>query len=76
MTENIEFNSKWQPYNRSDTFIARLAEKLGMSARAASVYADPIERDGMTIIPVARVRYGFGGGDGVKAGEEGAGGIL
>lgn len=74
MAENIEREGDLPSSKRSDTFIARLADKLGASARATTVYAEPIERDGVTVIPVARVRYGFGGGGGAKAGEEGAGG--
>lgn len=74
MAENIECDNSLHTSKHGDTLVARLAEKLGMSARAASVYGDPIESDGVTIIPVARVRYGFGGGGGAKDGEEGAGG--
>ncbi|MGH9822598.1 MAG: spore germination protein GerW family protein [Blastocatellia bacterium] len=57
-------------------FVDRLAERLGTRASAATIYADPIERDGVTIIPVAKVRYGFGGGGGSKsgAGRRGGGG--
>ena len=29
-----------------------------------AVFGEPIERDGITVIPVARVRWGFGGGAG------------
>jgi uncharacterized spore protein YtfJ len=57
-----------------DTFIERFAERLGVSAKAATVYADPVERNGVTVIPVAKVRYGFGGGRGSRAQEEGTGG--
>ena len=57
-----------------DTFIERLAERLGVSAKAATVYADPVERNGVTVIPVAKVRYGFGGGRGSRVQEEGTGG--
>jgi uncharacterized spore protein YtfJ len=35
------------------------------------VYGDPVERDGVTVVPVARVRGGGGGGD--KQGESGGG---
>jgi uncharacterized spore protein YtfJ len=37
------------------------------------VYGEPIERDGCTVIPVARVRGGGGGGD--TPGEGGGGGF-
>lgn len=38
------------------------------------VYGDPIERDGVTLIPVAAVRGGFGyGGGGTEGGGGGSG---
>jgi hypothetical protein len=54
--------------------IERLADRLAKTD-AQTVYGNPIERDGLTIIPVAKVRYGFGGGTGRKqaAGQEGTG---
>lgn len=37
---------------------------------ARTVYGEPITAEGKTIVPIAKVRYGFGGGSGKKAGEE------
>jgi len=37
-------------------------------------YGDPIELDGVTVIPVTRVTGGAGGGGGEGEGEEGSGG--
>jgi len=55
--------------------IERIAEKLGASVRASKVYGDPVERGDVTVIPVARARWGFGGGGGRgKRGEPGTGG--
>src|SRR5438552_9158907 len=54
--------------------IERIAERLGGSASVGAVYGPPIERDGTTIIPVARVAWGFGGGSGTGAGADGSGG--
>lgn len=45
-------------------FVERIAERVGGKASVRAVFGDPIERDGITIIPVARVRWGFGGGAG------------
>jgi len=45
-------------------FLERIAERLGARASVKAVFGEPIERDGITVIPVARVRYGFGGGAG------------
>ena len=55
-------------------FISGLAEKLGATARAATIFGDPVERDGVTVIPVAKARWGFGGGAGKRRDEDGAGG--
>ena len=65
-----------------DGFVERMAERVGGKASVRSVFGDPIERDGFTIIPVAKVRWGFGGGagrgieEGSETGEigEGSGG--
>lgn len=54
--------------------VDRIAETLGASARAQNVYGDPVERDGVTVIPVAKIRYGFGGGGEVEKDEYESGG--
>jgi uncharacterized spore protein YtfJ len=61
----------------SNSFPERLVEAFKASAGAKMICGEPIERDGMTIIPVAKLRYGFGGGG--HNGEEGgarAGGMI
>lgn len=60
--------------NGGNSLIERLAKQLGMAANARYIYAEPVERDGTTVIPVAKAAYGFGGGSGKKEGEEGSGG--
>lgn len=50
----------------------RLAESLGSSAGAKMIYGEPVLNDGVVIIPVAKVRFGFGGGK--HKDEEGGGG--
>ena len=50
-----------------------VADRLRESASTETVYGDPIERDGRTVVPVANVSYGFGGGWGTDD-EEGEGG--
>ena len=47
-----------------DSFVERMAERLSGKASVSAVFGEPIERDGLTIIPVARVRWVFGGGAG------------
>jgi uncharacterized spore protein YtfJ len=55
--------------------LSRLSESIQIHANAKQVYGEPVERDGTTIIPVARVQWGFGGG-GIGRGpaERGGGG--
>jgi uncharacterized spore protein YtfJ len=48
----------------ADKFIGTMAEKLGSVARAATIFGEPVERSGVTVIPVAKARWGFGGGAG------------
>ncbi|NUR42600.1 MAG: sporulation protein [Streptomyces sp.] len=52
----------------STTLLERLAEKLGGKATVGAVYGEPITRDGVTVVPVARVSFGFGGGAGQESG--------
>ena len=57
------------------TFVESLAERIGGRAGAATVFGEPVERDDVTVIPVARAAWGFGGGSGTRAeGEDGEGG--
>ena len=60
-----------------------ISERLQTTATVKTVYGDPIVADGKTIVPVARVRYGFGAGggrtpetltDGAEHGEPAEGG--
>jgi uncharacterized spore protein YtfJ len=64
-----------------------LAERL-QATGVRTIYGEPISAEGRTIIPVARVSYGFGGGDAVgipgtqshngkgeRAGAGGGGGV-
>lgn len=60
--------------NTADKFIGNMADKLGAVARAATVFAEPVERDGLTVIPVAKARWGFGGGLGSTKEQHGGGG--
>jgi uncharacterized spore protein YtfJ len=44
--------------------LEKLAESLGSKASVKSVFGEPIQSGGKTVIPVAKVFYGFGGGFG------------
>lgn len=59
---------------RKRTFIERLAERVGECAKSTTIYSAPVQSDGVTVIPVAKVRWGFGGGSGRKSGKRGKGG--
>jgi uncharacterized spore protein YtfJ len=74
-----------QVQGQSGAILDRLAERLRGAANAAAVYGTPVVRDGVTVIPVAKVRWGFGGGggtgrspggNGAGSGEGGGGGVL
>ena len=67
-------DSNHKSEKRTPSFLERLAERVGVTASAKSVYGEPVEHGGVTIIPVAKVRYGFGGGSGKKSHKEGEGG--
>jgi uncharacterized spore protein YtfJ len=59
------------------SFLSSMADRFGTNARAEAVYAPAVTQDGITVIPVAKVRWGFGGGNGVRSGseaEDGSGG--
>ncbi|MGI4759557.1 MAG: spore germination protein GerW family protein [Janthinobacterium lividum] len=59
------------------TLLERLSQQLTTSATAQAVYGTPVERDGVTVIPVAKAIYGFGGGggSGTKEGKSTGGGL-
>ena len=48
----------------SANFVENIASRLGQNASVKNVYGDPIVAQGKTIIPVAKIAYGFGGGFG------------
>ena len=47
---------------RVDEMLARLSERLGTQSSASTVFSEPVEREDVTIVPVASVRFGLGGG--------------
>ncbi len=49
-----------------DEVLGLLAERVGGHADARMVYGDPVTQDGVTVVPVAQVRWGFGIGSGFK----------
>jgi uncharacterized spore protein YtfJ len=69
----MELDKPDSPGESPAKFIEGMAEKLGAVARAATIFGEPVERDGITVIPVAKARWGFGGGAGRRKDEDGAG---
>ena len=47
-----------------DRLLERLAELIGVRAGVQALFGDPIRHESLTDLPVARVRWGFGGGGG------------
>lgn len=84
LTERAEQAS----HGPADRLIERIAERVGGAASVSAVYGTPVERGGVTVIPVAKVRWGFGGGMGrgsarggdqvqdEGSGEGGGGGVI
>lgn len=55
--------------------LERLAERLGGHASVGTVFGEPVVAEGVTVVPVARVAFGIGGGGGRErtAGKAGEG---
>jgi len=62
--------------------LERVADRIGLHAGAQAVFGEPVERDGVTVIPVAQMIIGAGAGAGggssadEKAGAGAGGGAL
>ena len=57
--------------------LERIGEAVGQKAQVSTIFGEPVERAQVTVIPVAKARFGFGGGGGSGARgerEEGSGG--
>jgi uncharacterized spore protein YtfJ len=52
-----------------DSVLGSAVERLAEAGGVGSVYGEPVERDDRTVIPVARVAWGFGGGGGSEAAD-------
>ena len=66
-----------------DELLQRIGRTVGDGTKVSTIFGEPIERDGITVIPVARARFGFGGGgggayepDGGSGGGGGGGGMV
>lgn len=61
------------PHDRTDDILAKLAEQVGARLNASTIFGTPVERDGVTVIPVGTVRFGLGGGGGNDPSGKGEG---
>jgi uncharacterized spore protein YtfJ len=61
---------------RIDQLLSTLAEHVGARCTASTVFGVPVTNNGVTVIPVARSRFVFGGGGGSDPakGQNGEGG--
>jgi uncharacterized spore protein YtfJ len=59
-----------------NALLERIGETVGERAQVSTIFGEPVEREGVTVIPVGRARFGFGGGggSGSRQGDEGSGG--
>jgi len=57
-------------------FLGTIGERLSATANVKSVYGDPITTGQRTVIPVATIRYGFGGGVKGLTDKGGGGGVI
>jgi uncharacterized spore protein YtfJ len=53
------------------TITGELGEAFGRAARVDTVFGSPVSQDGLTVVPVARARWGFGGGHRFRPGDHG-----
>jgi uncharacterized spore protein YtfJ len=60
--------------NRAQEILQALTERFAASANVKQVFGEPIEAQGKTIVPVARVWYHVGAGWGGRKAESGEGG--
>ncbi|HBG46188.1 MAG TPA: hypothetical protein DDW94_04270 [Deltaproteobacteria bacterium] len=57
---------------RTKDLLKDISGTIKSSATAKTAYGDPVRTSRKTIIPVAKIAYGFGGGNGTeKSGEKG-----
>jgi uncharacterized spore protein YtfJ len=70
MADPMEEAKREAEADAADKKLGKLVESLGGTASAKAVFGEPVEKDGVTIVPVARVRYGAGGGGGRGPGRK------
>ncbi len=76
MSTETSSSAAQAPRRRTDELLTALAERIGGRLNPSTVYGEPIERDGVTVVPVTAIRVGIGAGGGTDPakGQEGEGG--
>lgn len=72
MTED-EARERAREQIESGGLVSAIAERIGESSGVRAVFGEPVERDGVIVIPVARACWGAGGGGGGEGEDEGYG---
>lgn len=73
MSTNINHEAEVHQMPRAGTFLERFTDRIGRNVLASTVFGEPVERDGITVIPVAKTHWGFGGGAGGNPNDASAG---
>ncbi len=85
MTTSMDQEVELARPSASGNFLERLANRLGVNAKSSVIFGEPVDREGVTVITVAKAGWGFGGGAGsgsdrsqsqVGEGSGGGGGVM
>jgi uncharacterized spore protein YtfJ len=68
-----------EPQERAELvneLLERIGQTVGKTAQVGTIFGEPVEREGVTVVPVGKARFGFGGGggSGSREGDAGSGG--
>ncbi len=59
-----------------EALLERVGRAVGDRVKVSTIFGEPVQREGITVIPVAKARFGFGGGGGAGShgDDDGSGG--
>ncbi len=60
----MEANARSSQAPDRNEFVSQLGDSISRRANVGTVFGEPVNRGAVTVIPVARVAWGFGGGSG------------
>ncbi|MGH7752198.1 MAG: spore germination protein GerW family protein [Gemmatimonadales bacterium] len=64
MTFGYAADSTFEDKTDPATLVESIGRRVGSEANAETVFGEPVTRDGVTVIPVAKVRWALAGGGG------------